>query len=221
MTGPRSVLIVDPDAIFRLGLEELIRREEDFCVCGSFGDPAEATASEVVDHAEIAVTGLAFRDGQGLDAVRALSSRIPEVPVLVLSSFDETYYADRALRAGAMGYVMKGTPPEQILGALRTMLSGRRYLSDRMVSRVLEGIAGQRPGQSSSPVDRLSDREIQILELLGQGLGTRDIAATLHLSVKTIENYREHVKAKLSLRNSTELIRYAIIWVLERQRARA
>ena len=148
----------------------------------------------------------------GLDLLKDVRMRYPDLPVLILSMHDESIYAERALRAGAQGYIMKQEGGKKLMQAIRQVLSGNIYVSDKMSAKILELFSGHRSNASHSPVERLSDREFEVFQLIGEGQGTRDIAQRLHLSVKTVEVHRANIKKKLELGNGADLVRYAIRW---------
>jgi DNA-binding NarL/FixJ family response regulator len=149
----------------------------------------------------------------GLEFIKDLRAAHPEIPILVISMHDEAVYAERALRAGARGYIMKEAGGENLLGAIRQVLRGEVYVSHKMSARILEAVSSRRPRGSSSPIEQLTDREFEVFQLIGQGKGTREIAAELHLSPKTVDVHRSHLKEKLGLRDATALIRHAVRWV--------
>jgi DNA-binding NarL/FixJ family response regulator len=213
--GPAQILIVDDHPIVRHGLEQLINDEPGLQVCGSAASPAEALEAIRASKPDLAVVDLALGDDSGLELIKNLKAVQPDLRVLVISMHDEVYYADRVLRAGALGYLMKQEPAEQMIAAIHQVLSGNVYLSESMAASMLTRMVGAKKNKGGSPVDRLTDRELQVFEYIGKGLGTRQIAEKLHLSIKTVENYREHLKAKLKLRTSSELVRYAVRWELE------
>ncbi|UCE61608.1 MAG: response regulator transcription factor, partial [Phycisphaerales bacterium] len=196
---PHKVLVVEDHPIVRQGLSELIEHESDLSVCGAV--PSKSEALEVVgrSHPDIAIVDLSLQDTSGLELVKDIKAQFPHLPVLVLSMHDETLYAERALRAGARGYIMKEEATERVMTAIRKVLSGEVYLSEKMSSRLLSNIVSGPAAGESSPVTRLSDRELQVFELIGRGMGTRKIANSLHLSVKTIETHKEHIKSKMQL----------------------
>ena len=207
--GKARVLVVEDHPIVRRGLIDLIDGEADLECCGEAADADEALQLLESCAPDAAVVDVALRGRNGIDLVKDIRVRRPGLPVLVLSMYDETLYAERALRAGAMGYVMKQEATEKVLSALRRILNGHVYLSEAlsstMVRRVVVG-----SGAGESPLNQLSDRELEVLQLIAQGLPTREIAQRLHRSVKTIESHRENLKAKLGLRSGSELVRYAI-----------
>ncbi len=219
-TPPARVLLVDDHPIVRQGLAELIDQEPDLSVCGEAKSAAEAWQVIETSHPDIAIVDISLQDTSGIELIKDLKVRHPELPVLVLSMHDEGLYAERALRAGAKGYVMKEEATERLMAAVRRVHGGEMYLSERMSSRLLSKLVDGAHEIGSSPMERLSDRELQVFELIGRGCGTRQIAEKLHLSIKTIESHREHIKSKLKLANSAELFQHATSWVqFERPRS--
>jgi DNA-binding NarL/FixJ family response regulator len=208
----KRVFLVDDHPLMRQALSQLISQEADLAVCGEAEGAAEALRSIAALKPDVAIVDLSLKEGSGLDLVKDLKLREPELPVLVLSMHDESTYAERLLRSGARGYVMKDQASDKVVVALRRVLDGEVYLSDKMSARILHKLVGGAPA-SAAPVDLLSDRELQVFEFIGQGVGTRLIAEKLHLSVKTVETYREHIKIKLKLDNATDLLQHAIQWV--------
>ena len=207
----KQVFLVDDHPIVRQALTELINQQEDMAICGEAEGAAAALRSIAALKPDIAIVDLTLKEGTGLDLVKDLKLRQPELPVLVLSMHDEATYAERLLRSGARGYVMKNEASDKVVAALRRVLAGEVYLSEPMSARVLHKLVGG-AAPTVSPVELLSDRELQVFELIGQGVGTRLIAEKLHLSVKTVETYREHIKFKLKLDNATDLLQHAIQW---------
>ena len=207
------ILLVDDHPIVRQGLAELIQQEPDLSVCGQASNAPEALEVIAASRPDIAIVDLSLQDTSGIELLKDIKIGHPSLPVLVLSMHDETFYAERTLRAGARGYVMKEKATEKLMIAIRTVLAGRIYLSERMSARLLSQFVDGPPEGGGSPIDRLSDRELQVFELIGRGLGTRQIAQSLHLSVKTIESHRENIKGKLQLTSATELLQHAIHWV--------
>lgn len=208
----RAVLIVDDHPVTRLGLATLVDRQRDLAVCGEAGG-AQA-AMELLEGLvpDLTVVDLANGTMGGVELLRGLKAVRPRMRVLVLSSGDEEIYAERALRAGASGYIMMVRPVEDVLAAMRLVLAGEVYLSDKVKSRMLNRLAGATAGGAVSPMDSLTDRELEVFRLIGKGYGTRQIAASLHLSSKTIESHREHLKRKLGLAGGSDLARHAIEW---------
>ena len=210
---PARILIVDDHPVFRLGLARMLDGEEGLAVCGEARSVEEAAESLDGLAPDLVVVDISLPGAGGLDLVRALKERRPELPALVLSMHDEALFAGRALRAGARGYVNKQEPVEEMVAAVRTVISGGTYLSPRMRAR-LEA-RGRRGGREmEGPVEILSDRELEVFGLIGEGLGTREIAERLGIAVKTVETYREHIKDKLALESAPELARRAVAWVL-------
>jgi DNA-binding NarL/FixJ family response regulator len=204
---------VDDHPIVREGLARRIERQGDLTVCGEAESAADALMAVNDLAPDLVVVDLTLKDKSGLELIKDLRVRHPQVPVLVLSMHDETHYAERALRAGAGGYIMKQEAAENVLVAIRRVLDGQVYLSDRMADRLLGAIVGEQAGPSQSPVDRLSDRELEVFEMIGTGLGTREIADRLHVSIKTVEAYRANIKDKLHLQTAMELAHRAFHWV--------
>lgn len=209
----RTVFVIDDHPIVREGLTQLINREPDLSVCGVAEDVYEALRSMEVLKPDIAIADISLKGSDGIELIKNLKTRMPGLPVLVLSIHDESFYAPRALRAGARGYIMKQEATENVLVAVRRVLSGEVYLSERMANKMLQQFVGVVKTPQRFPVDRLSDRELEVFRLIGQGHGTRRIAEELHLSVKTVESYREHIKDKMTLSDASELVRHAIEWV--------
>jgi DNA-binding NarL/FixJ family response regulator len=207
----KQVFLVDDHPLVRQALAHLINQEADLAVCGEAEGAPEALRSIGALKPDVAVVDLTLKEGSGLDLVKDLKLRHPQLPVLVLSMHDESTYAERLLRSGARGYVMKDQASDRVVNALRCVLAGEVYLSERMSARILHKLVGGAPA-SASPVDLLSDRELQVFEMIGQGVGTRLIAEKLHLSIKTVETYREHIKLKLKLDGASDLLQHAIQW---------
>src|SRR3984893_4130454 len=208
------VLLVDDHPIVRQGLALLIDREADLTVCG------EAEGSHAAFHAietlrpDIVVLDISLSGPDGLEVLKELRMKSGSLPVLILSMHDESIYAERAMRAGANGYIMKQEATEKVLIAIRRILQGDVYLSDRLTTTMLQQyVRGGLPA-NSSPLLNLTDRELEVFRLIGEGHGTRRIADELHLSVKTIESYQAHIKEKLALRNARELVQHAIEWTV-------
>lgn len=211
--GKAGILVVDDHPIVRQGLADLLDSQDDFCCCSSVGELVKAEEAVVAHKPDLVLLDLRLGQADGLESIKALKSRFENLRIVVISQFDETVYAERALRAGAMGYVMKDQATEEVLGAVRSVLGGKVYLSRAMTNRVLNSnFAGKFQPQAAA-VENLTDRELHVLQLLGIGTSTRKIAEQMNLSIKTVETYREHLKQKLGLSNSTELVHYATHWV--------
>lgn len=211
--NPTRVLIVDDHPLLRRGVGQLINNEKDMTVCGEAEDAHKALTAIQDYKPDIAVIDVSLGGTSGIELLKNIKVRWPKLLVLVLSMHDEAVYAQRALRAGAAGYIMKQEATERVLVAIRKILNGEVYLSERLGNRMLNTLVGGRASLSGSPIEELSDRELEVFGLIGQGHGTRPIAEKLHLSVKTIESHRAHIKEKLGLKNATELVHHAIQWV--------
>jgi len=214
MTKPTRVLLVDDHPIVRQGLARLISQEEDLDVCGEAGDVPGAIQAVNDLHPDIVVADLSLNEGSGIDLIKTLRTQSPEIPILVLTMHEESFYAERALRAGARGYLTKQEASEKILTAVRQVVRGELYVSDRLSPKLLQRLITGAPDSDDPLVSRLSDRELQVFLLIGEGRGTQEIADQLNLSVKTIETYRAHLKEKLDLKDARELVQYAIRWVV-------
>ena len=207
------VLIVDDHPLLRKGVSQLIDQERDLLVVGEAEDAHKALAAIEITKPDVALIDITLNGASGIELVKDVKVRFPKLKMLVLSMHDESVYAHRALRAGASGYIMKQEGTEKVLIALRKVLRGEVYLSERLGNRLLHTLVNGRSPAASSPIEDLSDRELEVFNLIGQGHGTRPIAEKLHLSVKTIESHRAHIKEKLNLQTATELVHHAIQWV--------
>ncbi len=218
-TGEAKVFLVDDHPIVRQGLALLIDREGDLTVCGEAdgGFPALQTISDL--RPDIVVLDIALHGPDGLELLKTIRTRDLGLPVLVLSMHDELTYAERALRAGANGYIMKQEATEKVLIAIRRILRGEVYLSDRLTNRMLHRFVRGSAPSLDSPLSNLSDRELEVFRLIGEGHATRQIADELHISIKTVESYQAHIKEKLSLRSARELLQHAIKWSLSEKGA--
>ena len=209
------ILIVDDHPLFREGLRGLIDREPGLRVCGEAADAAEAVRLVRESEPDLAIVDISLGNTSGIDLVKTLKAEHAELPLLVVSMHDESLYAERALRAGAMGYVMKHEPPKVFKAAIQRVLSGAIYLSEKMSTTLLTKLMRGSGEAEQSPVSLLSDRELEVFRLLGQGKGTRQIAQELGLSIPTINSFRARIKEKLDLKDSTALLLHAIQWVQE------
>jgi len=210
---PQRVLLVDDHPIVRQGLKRLISTESGLVVCAEAESVREARQA-IREHApDVVVADISLKDGDGIDLVKDIRAHHPGLPVLVLSMHDESVYAERLLAAGASGYIMKDAASDQFIRALRRVLAGGVYVSDALAPR----LAGRRtvaaPTDDRQPISRLSNRELQILQMIGRGLSSRQIAETLHLSVKTVEAHRQRIKGKLELASGAQLVQFAAHWV--------
>ncbi len=211
---PRRIFIVDDHPIVRQGLAILINREPDLVVCGDAEEANSALQGIENLKPNVVVVDISLNGPDGLDLLKSIRTRAPNLPVLILSMLDELLYAERALRAGASGYIMKQEATEQVLVALRRILGGEIYVSDRMADKMLHRFVRGSAVETRSPITDLTDRELEVFRLIGEGHGTRQIAKDLHISVKTVESYQAHIKDKLSLKNGRELVQRAIQWTV-------
>lgn len=214
--GKSRIFLVDDHAMFREGLRQLIDREPDFIVSGDAADVEEALKGIGDLLPDLVITDISLSGTSGIDLIKTLKSRHPELPVLVVSMHEETLYAERALRAGAMGYVMKQEPAKAVKAAIRKVLGGDIHLSEKMASAMLGKLIHKRADEKPvSPIESLSNRELEVFRMLGEGKTSREIAGELDLSIATINSFRNRIKEKLNFKNSTELILHAIYWVRE------
>ena len=209
----KKVVIIDDHPIVRHALTQLINMEPDMTVAGQADDAASGLALVERQQPDAAIVDLSLRDSNGIELVKDLRVRWPRLPILVVSMHDESLYAERSLRAGARGYVTKSEPPQNVLEGLRRTMAGGIYVSDRVASRMLGRIVNGRGSPESFPIERLSDRELEVFEFIGQGFKTRQIAQKLHLSAKTVDAHRENIKRKLKLTAANELVQQAIAWM--------
>lgn len=214
-SGSIKILIVDDHPVVREGLRIRLGRELGFCVCGEAGDIPEAVAlvAETIPH--LAIIDVVLRNGNGLDLVRRLRDRAPDVKTLVWSMYPDALYARRAIQAGASGYVGKEHATEVVISAIQHVLAGGIYLSHEVTESLLREATGRERGPLPDPVSTLSDRELEVFQLTGRGLSTHQIALQMHLSAKTIETYRARSRIKLGVDNGSDVVRLAIHWVLE------
>jgi DNA-binding NarL/FixJ family response regulator len=208
-----KVFLVDDHPLVREWLSQLIQREDDLVVCGEAEDTQEALQKIEETKPDIVVADISLKNTHGLELVKDLQVRLPSLPVLVLSMHDESLYAERVLRAGAKGYINKQEATKKILQAVRQVLSGQIYISEKMASRMVHKMVLGRSDSQKSAIERLTDRELEVFQLIGRGQGTRRIAAELHLGIKTVESYRARIKDKLKLEDGTQLLQHAIQWV--------
>ncbi len=209
----RRVLLVDDHPLTREGLAAIINRQADLEVCGEISNPAEAMSELSKLKPDLMVTDMTMPGRGGIEFIKDVRAMLPELPMLVLSMHDEILYAERALRAGAQGYLMKDAGAAKVLEVIRLVLSGHSYVSPQMSSRLLGAMMGRSPRGSKSPIEKLSDREFEVFQLLGSGKNTKEIAQTLHLSPKTVDVHRARIKEKLHLKDATRLLHHAVRWV--------
>lgn len=204
------IFLVDDHPIVRQGLGQLINREADLVVCGE-ADVAPAALQGIASaQPDLMVIDISLDGPDGIELLKIIRIKEPVLPVLILSMHEESIYAERSLRAGANGYIMKQEATERVLVAIRRILEGKVYLSERLTNKMLEQFVHGAGSSKSDPLGTLSDRELEVYRLIGAGHGTRQIAEQLHVSVKTVESYQAHIKEKLSLRNARELVQHAI-----------
>jgi len=212
-----KIYLIEDHPITRDGFAELINYQDDLVTCGHAGSAAKAMAGIEASEPGLVIMDISLPDAHGIELIKDLVSRRPGLRILVLSMHEETLYAERALRAGAKGYVMKQEPTEIVLSAIRKVVQGGTYLSPRMQERALQRFAGEKSEAGRSSAETLTDRELEVFELIGRGMSTRDIGSQLKLSVSTIETYRAHLKEKLLLASGTELTHRAIEWVRRKE----
>lgn len=207
----KKILVVDDHPIVRKGLLQIINNEPGLQVCGEAESAQETLARIQECTPDLLLVDISIKGANGIELIKNLKG-IYNIPVLMLSIHDESLYAERALRAGAKGYIMKHEAPEKVILAIKRVLSGEIYLSEKMGERLLQKFINGKEEINQSPIARLSDRELEIFRLIGQGHGTRQIAESLTLSIKTVESHRAHIKQKLKLKNAVELVHHAVKW---------
>ena len=208
----KCILIIDDHPMMRQGLALLINQEPDLCVAWEAGNATQALEVLSTAKPDIIIADISLPDKNGLELIKDIRA-LCAAPILVISMHDEKLYAERVLRAGGRGYLMKQEGGKIMMEAVRQVLDGQIYVSARMSAKILESLSGRRAEVSESPMEHLSDREFEVFRLIGEGKGTRDIARKLHLSVKTVEAHRANIKEKLNLHSATELIRHAVRWI--------
>jgi DNA-binding NarL/FixJ family response regulator len=214
----RRIFLVEDHPLFRRGIADLINREPDLEVCGEADGISEAISGIKQRRPDLVIVDITLKGTNGIELLKAMRAQEPKLLMLVLSMHDESLYAERALRAGARGYVMKGEAPDDVMAALRKVLRGGLHLSPAMGMQVVRKFVDGQEQPVASPVQSLSDRELEVLQLIGRGLGTRQVAEELRLSVKTIESHRAHIKEKLNLRTAPAMVRFAVEWVAQQHR---
>jgi DNA-binding NarL/FixJ family response regulator len=213
-SSKKRVLIVDDHPVFRAGLSGLVNLETDLSVCGEAHDAAQALAALEKLSPDLVLLDMSLPGKSGLELLKDIRALSPQTPVLIISMHDETLYAERVIRAGGRGYIMKQEGPEKIVQAVRKVLSGSISVSEPIAAQILDAMSGGKGGARSS-VSTLTDREFEVYRLLGQGKEPHEIARMLHLSIKTVDTHRAHIRQKLGLRNATELIHQATRWTAE------
>ena len=209
----KKLLIVDDHPMMRQGLTLLVNYEPDLTVCGEAETAHQALAAVGTLKPDLVLADITMPGKNGLELIKDIQAMHPGTAVLVVSMHDEAIYAERVLRAGGRGYIMKQEGGKKLMHAIRRVLDGEIYVSEKMSAKILEIFSGRRATSNQSPVEQLTDREFEVFQLIGRGKGTREIAGLLHLSVKTIEVHRLHIKEKLKLATAPELIRHAVCWV--------
>lgn len=212
-----KILVVDDHQLFREGLAQMINRETDLEVPFEAGDEESALQLLQKVKVDMVIVDISLPGGNGIELVKEIRSRDGDMPILVLSMHDESLYAERALRAGASGYIMKQEANKKVREAIRRVLSGEIYLSEKMSGQLVAKLVGGRVDANSNPIENLSPRELEVFELIGQGHGTRQIAEALKLTIPTINSFRARIKDKLNLKNASELVLHAIQWVHKKQ----
>ena len=207
------IFLIDDHAVVRYGIGQLIDKQPDMMVCGEAEVANQALNALPSAKPDLVILDISLKESSGIDLIRTIRAQSPHILVLVVSMHDESVYAEIALRAGASGYIMKEQAITNVLTAIRRVLSGGIYVSDAIAGKVLEQQIRGQTAHKLSPIDRLSPRELEVLRLIGQWKGTRQIASELHLSIKTVEYYREQIKKKLTLKNSAMLVQYAVAWL--------
>ncbi len=217
--GRKKVLVVDDHPIVREGLSYLIDEEEDITVCGSAEDIPQAIKAIKNLKPDVVMVDISLENSSGLELIKDIKVQFPGLPILALSVHTESFYAERAIRAGAKGYITKQEATKKVITAIRTVLEGGLYLSQKMNDKLLYSLLGESKADAGiSPIDRLTDREFEVFSLLGHGKGTRQIAEQLYISVKSVETYRLRIKEKLNIETSSELLQHAFQWVNEQEK---
>jgi DNA-binding NarL/FixJ family response regulator len=207
-----KIFIVDDHPLVREWLTNLIKQHPGFVVCGESATAAEAVSGISTTKPDVAIVDISLRNGSGLDLIKTLKVMHPDTAIIVLSMHDERLYAERSLRAGARGYIMKRETTRNVIAAIRQVLDGKLYVSSDMAAYFAEKFVDGKPPTGESSIEQLSDRELEVFQLLGQGRETRDIAKSLNISIKTVQAYCARIKEKLKLANASELLREAVRW---------
>ncbi|MGD0259949.1 MAG: response regulator transcription factor [Verrucomicrobiota bacterium] len=208
----RRILLVDDHPLVRERLAEILNREADLTVCGEAEDRHEAIAAIRTKRPDLVIVDLTLKNSDGLELIKDIRARWPKVRMLVVSMHDESLYAERVIRAGALGYITKQEATRKILLAVRRVLAGNIYLKEGIATHIVSRLTARPGAVAATPAERLSDRELQVFDLTGSGLDSSEIAERLHLSVKTVETYRARIREKLKLEDSSELLQWAISW---------
>lgn len=215
-TQKSRILIVDDHPLFREGLRQMIERNPEWTVCGEAASPGEAMAAIAAQEPDLVIIDISLAGASGLDLIKTVKAQYEELPVLVISMHDESLFAERAVRAKAMGYVMKHEPAKTVQAAISKVLAGNLYLSEQMSTAMLSKfMLGKEEDEPRSSTETLSDRELEVFRMLGQGKGTRQIAKELNLTIATINSFRARIKEKLSIKSSSELMLHAMRYCLD------
>jgi len=209
----KQILLVDDHPMVRERMAEIIRLETDLTVCGEADDRFQAMRAIESIQPDLAIIDLTLKRSNGLELIKDVHARYPAIPILVLSMHDELLYAERAIRAGARGYITKQEATRKVMQAIRCLLAGDIYLSEKMSAQIAAAAVGSSRAKAGLPLDGLSDRELSVFEMIGRGQSTRQIAEELHLELRTIETYRARIKEKLSLKDANDLLQHAIRWM--------
>ncbi len=210
MAKKKKIMLVEDHPIFRLGLAELINQEDDLIACGTSTDVNQAIKEIEILNPNLIIVDISLKNSDGIDLVHHVKKNKEDIPILVLSMHDEYLYAQRALHAGAKGYIMKQEAMESVVTAIQHVLSGKVYLNENLKEHILSNISDNFKAKDKSPMERLTDRELQVFKMIGRGFTSKEIAIKLFLSIKTIGTYRERIKEKLGLKNASELVRCAV-----------
>lgn len=209
----KRIFVVDDHPMMRQGLSQIIGAEPDLAICGEAENARQALDSVVALKPDLVLADISLPGKNGLELIKDFQALLPGLPILVISMHDESLYAERVLRAGGRGYIMKQEGGRKLMQAIRQVLGGQIYVSEKMAALILEVFSGRRAGaEAASPVENLTDREFEVFQLIAEGKGTREIAELLHLSVKTVDVHRTNIKTKLKLKSASELIRFAVRW---------
>ncbi len=208
----KRILLVDDHPLLRQGIGQLVNQQQDLMICGEAEDRAAALELAEKANPDLAIIDLSLKEERGLELLKDFKARFPQVFTLVLSMHDESLYAERALRAGARGYIMKREASEKVLEAIRHVLGGGVFVSNKITANILNRVTGRGETTGQSTFNQLTDRELQVLLLIGKGYGSQQVANRLHISVKTVETHRANIKVKLNLNSSGELLQRAIQW---------
>ncbi len=214
----RKVFIIDDHPIVRQGVTDLINRENDLLSCGDAGGIANAMSLISKSKPDVVIVDISLGPSSGLKVIEDLCHQYPHLRVLVLSMHDETVYAERCLRLGAKGYIMKMEPPDKLIMAIRMVLNDEMYISAKLGPKLIKKMVSKSTGVNSSGIEQLSNRELEVFQFIGQGMKTRDIAESLNLSIKTIETYIAHIKKKMGFNSSRELFLYAVQWSISEKK---